>query len=90
MCKNKKIFTAKIIKLGKWQFVCLPDSCQFDEKEVTIQKVGHRVILFSKKDPWAAFRQSLTMFTNEFMSEGRQQPDMQFRDVWEFWKGEKK
>ncbi len=90
MSKNNKIFTAKIIKLGKWQFVILPKACHFDEQEVSIRKVENRVILCSKKDPWAAFRQSLTVFTDDFMADGRRQPDMQLRDALEFLTGNKK
>jgi len=74
------VLSSKVFVSGNSQAVRLPKEYQVSESEMFIQRVGSSIILFPKKNPWEAFERSLTEFTDDFMSEGRQQPPMQVRD----------
>ena len=65
--------TAKIFVNGRSQAVRLPKNYQFDGNEVYIQKVGDAVILFPKDKDWETFLDGLNGFSDDFMSEGREQ-----------------
>jgi len=72
--------TAKLFQNGRSQAVRLPKEYNFSGTEVLIQKVGASVILFPKDQVWETFLQGLYGFTEDFMSDGRQQPEMQERE----------
>ena len=74
------MLSSKVFISGNSQAVRLPKEYQVSKSELFIQRVGSSIILFPKKNPWEAFERSLTEFTDDFMSEGRQQPPMQVRD----------
>ena len=65
--------TAKLFMNGGSQAVRLPKECRFEGKEVYIKRIGSAVILYPKDDPWKAFRESLDMFSDDFMEDGRNQ-----------------
>lgn len=71
--------TAKIFKSGNSQAVRLPKGFQLDGNEVYIKRVGKNIILTSKDDPWAGLIDSLSMFSDDFMTE-RQQPPVDQRE----------
>lgn len=72
--------TAKLFKNGRSQAVRLPKQYTFSGDEVFIQKVGDTVILFPKNSIWKTFLHGLNNFSNDFLSEGREQPEMQERE----------
>lgn len=72
--------TAKLFQNGRSQAVRLPKEFNFSGKEVLIQKVGESVILFPKDRVWETFLSGLYGFTDDFMAEGREQPEMQIRE----------
>lgn len=72
--------TAKIFQNGRSQAVRLPKEFQFSGEDVYIQKVGDSVVLFPKEKLWETFLHGLNGFTEDFMAEGRDQPEMQERD----------
>lgn len=72
--------TAKLFKNGRSQAVRLPKQYTFSGDYVFIQKVGESVILFPKDSIWETFLHGLNNFSNDFLSEGREQPEMQERD----------
>lgn len=72
--------TAKLFKNGRSQAVRLPKQYTFSGDEVFIQKVGDTVILFPKNSIWETFLHGLNNFSNDFLSEGREQPEMQERE----------
>jgi len=72
--------TAKVFENGRSQAVRLPKEYRFNSEEVVINKIGEAVILIPKDNKWAGFLSSLDYFTDDFMSEGREQPDVQERD----------
>lgn len=70
---------AKIFKNGQSQAIRLPKEFQFKGKEVFAQRVGNGVLLLPADNPWEMFRVSLSMFSDDFMSE-REQPSEDKRD----------
>ena len=75
------MMTAKLFENGRSQAVRLPKECRFSGDEVAINKVGDIVILMPKETPWAGFLNSLALFSDDFMGDGREQPDAQEREA---------
>ena len=73
------MLSSKVFTSGNSQAIRLPKEYQVDDKELFIQKIGNTIILFPKKNPWESFERSLNEFSDDFMADGRQQPDMQKR-----------
>jgi antitoxin VapB len=72
--------TTKVFKSGNSQAIRIPKEYQVDEEELFINKIGNTIILFSKNDPLELFKKSLTEFSDDFMNNERNQPEMQKRD----------
>jgi len=72
--------SSKVFISGNSQAIRIPKEFQVNDKELFIQKVGNSLILFPKTDPWKAFEESLTEFTEDFMEDGRNQPGKQIRE----------
>jgi len=72
--------TAKLFRNGRSQAVRLPKEYNFKGDDVFIQKVGDTVILFPKDLAWETFLEGLNGFTDDFMANGREQPEMQERE----------
>ena len=71
---------SKVFRSGNSQAIRLPKEYQVADKEMFIQKIGNTILLFPKENPWEAFETSLDKFTDDFMCDGREQPDMQKRE----------
>jgi antitoxin VapB len=69
----------KLFRNGRSQAVRLPKKYRFEGAEVLIRKVGDSVILFPKNCVWETFLHGLHGFTDDFMENGRKQPQMQDR-----------
>ena len=63
--------TAKIFKSGNGQAVQLPKEFQFKETEVYFRKRSNCVILIPEDDPWRIMRESISEFSDDVFSEGR-------------------
>ncbi|HUW71071.1 MAG TPA: type II toxin-antitoxin system VapB family antitoxin [bacterium] len=74
------MLSSKVFISGNSQAIRLPREYQVDDKELYIQKIGNIIILFPKTNPWEAFEKSLSEFSDDFMIEGRNQPEMQKRE----------
>jgi len=74
------MLSSKVFTSGNSQAIRLPKEYQVDEKEMFIQKIGNTIILFPKTNPWESFEKSLSEFSDDFMSGGRTQPEMQKRE----------
>lgn len=61
------------------QAVRIPKEFQLDADEVEIRRRGSALVL-PKAKSWAPLVDSLTKFTDDFMADGRQQPEVQKRD----------
>ena len=73
--------TAKLFLNGQSQAVRLPKEYRFNGDEVGIKKVGKTVVLFPKEHAWNIFLEGLNSFTDDFMPNGREQPDEQVREL---------
>ncbi|MBM4035844.1 MAG: AbrB/MazE/SpoVT family DNA-binding domain-containing protein [Planctomycetes bacterium] len=74
--------TAKLFTTGGSQAVRLPKDCRFRGKEVYVKRIGEMVILMSKSALMKSFRESLDMFTPDFMAtreQGKQETREPFR-----------
>jgi len=65
----------RVFRSGNSMAVRLPKEFAMDEGDVYITRVGDSIILRETSDSAEALRQALSMFTDDFMSEGRAQPD---------------
>jgi len=74
------MLSSKVFISGNSQAIRLPREYQVDDKELYIQKIGNTIILFPKTNPWEAFERSLSEFSDDFMIDGRNQPEMQERE----------
>ena len=68
------MISSKVFTSGNSQAIRIPKEFQVADEELYIQRVGKSIILFPKENPWENFENSLTEFTNDFMSDGRNQP----------------
>ena len=65
------MMTAKIFENGRSQAVRLPRECRFSGEEVAVNKIGDIVMLIPKENKWSGFLNSLDLFSEDFMSDGR-------------------
>ncbi len=65
------MMTAKIFENGRSQAVRLPKECRFSDEEVAVNKIGDIVMLIPKENKWSGFLNSLDLFSEDFMSDGR-------------------
>ncbi|MDD6929779.1 MAG: type II toxin-antitoxin system VapB family antitoxin [Treponema sp.] len=70
----------KVFTSGNSQAVRIPKEFSLSENEMCIQRVGSTIILFPKENPWEAFDRSFSEFSDDFMADGRNQPEMQVRE----------
>lgn len=71
---------SKVFNSGNNQAKRIPREYQVEDKELYIQKIGNTIILFPKTNPWETFEKSLSEFSDDFMIDGRNQPEMQERE----------
>ena len=74
------MMTAKVFENGRSQAVRLPKEYRFTTDEVAVNKIGDIVLLMPKTDKWSSFMQAIDMFSDDFMEEGRIQPEVQVRE----------
>lgn len=72
--------TAKLFQNGKSQAVRLPKKYRFSGDKVLIKRVGKAIVLLPYQDSWETLFDSLEQFSDDFMAEGRQQPEEQIRE----------
>lgn len=71
---------AKIFENGRSQAVRLPKECRFSGEEVAVNKIGDIVMLMPKDNKWSGFLNSLNLFSEDFMSDGRKDNIRQERE----------
>lgn len=74
------MMTAKIFENGRSQAVRLPRECRFSGEEVVVNKIGDIVMLMPKENKWSGFLNSLNLFSEDFMSDGRKDSIPQERE----------
>jgi len=71
---------AKVFMSGNSQAVRIPKEFHIDYSELLIKKIGATIILYPQNRPWENLRKSLSEFSDDFMSEGRNQPSLTERE----------
>ena len=74
------MMTAKVFENGRSQAIRLPKAYRFDEKEVAVHKVGDVLMVMPKEKSWDGLLASLDLFSDDFMTEERNQDELQERD----------
>lgn len=74
------MMTAKLFENGRSQAVRLPRECRFSGEEVAVNKIGDIVILMPKENKWSGFLNSLSLFSEDFMNDGRREGIPQERE----------
>jgi len=69
----------KLFMSGNSQAVRIPRDFQLEGDEVEIQRRGNTLVIRPQKRTWQPLTESLTMFTADFMEDGRAQPPLQKR-----------
>ncbi len=72
--------TAKIFKNGNSQAVRLPKEFQFDSNEVEILRRGDEIVLRKKHRDLTGVFELLSSMSDDFMKDGRKQPQVQDRE----------
>jgi antitoxin VapB len=67
--------TAKLFQNGRSQAVRLPKEFRLQGKEVKISKQGNKIILEPIENSWELWFASLSQFSDDFMANGREQPE---------------
>ncbi len=71
--------TAKVFKSGNSQAVRIPKEFHIEGAEVEILRQGGSLLLRPRPESWATLVNSLTLFSDDFMQDGRCQPPVQNR-----------
>ena len=71
---------AKVFNNGGSQAVRLPKNCRFDQEEILANRIGKIVILMPKDDPWVSMLQGLNMFSDDYLSSGVSDLEVQERE----------
>ena len=75
------MMTAKVFENGRSQAVRLPKECRFDSEEVAVNKIGDIVILMPKDNKWSGLLSGLSLFSEDFLSDGRGEQPLQEREA---------
>lgn len=75
--------TAKLFKSGRSQAVRLPREFRFEGREVRIRRFGLGILLEPTHVDCAAWFAALDRFDEPFMPDGRNQPPMPKRDLFD-------
>lgn len=76
MATRKK---TKLFMSGNSQAVRIPREFKLEGDEVEIQRRGNTLVIRQKKQTWQPLTESLAMFSDDFMEDGRRQPPLQKR-----------
>jgi len=71
--------TTRTFKNGNSQAVRIPHEFRIPDGDLRIEKIGGAIVLIPKNDPWRLFEESLNGFSDDFLTSGRSQPEMQKR-----------
>ena len=72
--------TAKLFQNGRSQAVRLPKAFRLPGTEVKISRQGNKIILEPIDDSWEQWFHAINQFSDDFMQNGREQPETQERD----------
>jgi len=69
----------KLFMSGPSQAVRIPREFKLEGDEVEIQRRGNTLVIRQRKQTWQPLTDSLPLFIDDVMEEGRQQPPLQKR-----------
>lgn len=72
------VLKAKISRLGDSTIVELPSELVPEGKEIYVARLGDKLVFYPAKEGWESLFDSLSMFSDDFMSE-RLQPGLDLR-----------
>ena len=72
--------TAKIFKSGNSQAIRLPKAFRMPGEKVKIFRRGNQIVLEPLESTWDALFDSLNEFPEDFMQDGRRQPEAPERE----------
>ena len=75
----KTVTTTKTFRNGNSQAVRIPKEFHLPDGELLIEKFGGAILLIPQNEIWNLFDESLKGFSEDFLKEGRCQPEMQKR-----------
>lgn len=75
--------TAKIFQNGQSQAIRLPKEYRFRGTKVYLKRMGNAVVLIPEYDSWQPLIESLSMFSDDFMTERNQPPTQPREDLFE-------
>ena len=70
--------TAKVFQNGRSQAIRLPKEFRVDTDEVYLKKTPEGFLVIAR-DPWEIFFEGVQELSDDFMSQGRTQPETQKR-----------
>ncbi|MGO8746294.1 MAG: antitoxin [Thermoguttaceae bacterium] len=71
--------TAKVFMNGRSQAIRLPKEFRVSAAEVYLKRMPEGFLVVPR-DPWEVFLEGVQELSDEFMAEGRQQPEVQTRN----------
>jgi len=74
--------TAKLFQNGRSQAVRLPKEFRLPGNEVKISKQGNKIILEPIESSWEQWFEAMTQFSDDFMADGRNQPEQAQERDW--------
>ncbi len=72
--------TAKLFRTGNSQAVRLPKEFRMPGEKVKIFRRGKQIVLEPLEPTWDALFEALEEFPDDFMEDGRRQPEVQERE----------
>jgi antitoxin VapB len=67
---------AKVFKSGNSWAVRIPKEFEIESQTYSIRKLGSSIVLEPVDERWASVREAYALITDDFMSEGREQPEL--------------
>jgi virulence-associated protein VagC len=78
--EGKAMDTARLMRSGNIQVVQLPEKYAMPGERMRIFRRGRQIILEPYEALWELFFQAIEEFPDDFMKEGRQQPEARERE----------
>ncbi len=74
------MLATRVFQNGNSQAIRIPQELRTDKKDYLINKIGEVYVIYPKDDPWAASRNIVGTFPEDFMSDRNQPPYNDIRE----------
>lgn len=68
------MLATRVFQNGNSQAIRIPQELRTDKKDYLINKIGEVYVIYPKDDPWAASKNIVGTFPEDFMSDRNQPP----------------